>query len=62
MKSGTKILQIDFRHFQVVLMKKDRHKHTKNGINTTAVIGSVTEIGGGLPWNSIYTMDSQPDG
>ena len=38
MKPGTKILQINFMHFRVVLMK-DRHKHTENEINTTAIIG-----------------------
>lgn len=38
MKSGMKILQINFRHFRIVLMK-DRHKHTKNEIKTTAIIG-----------------------
>lgn len=43
MKCRAKILQIIFRHFRVVLMK-DRHKHTENEINPTAIIGSVTEI------------------
>lgn len=43
MKSGTKILQINFRHFQVVLMK-DRHKHTENENYPTAIIESATEI------------------
>jgi len=60
MKSGTKLLHINFRHSQVVLTNKDRHKHTEEETNTTPVIAVPQKY-------AFFAMkfnlhDSQPDG